>query len=285
VQRAEELVAPAVAFEQQMDSTQSEVAANDVVTRKRLRELPPASGTHTSWLAEASLHRWVAALVGFQVAIAAGVLLLGLLGQRRLSALTEQVRATRQETQALRAELGTLTAETRALKAESVELKQFVTRDIGEQEILLKILVLKPDVDLEVARNIARHVRHYAVLYGRDADLVLSIMTVESRFDPNAVSSVGAIGLMQVMPQWQKVLGITGSLKDPETSIRYGMQILGFYMEMYKDVELALTAYNRGPGPVDMGLMKGKDPRNEYPGQVLRVYERLKKMAMGHRPT
>jgi soluble lytic murein transglycosylase-like protein len=91
---------------------------------------------------------------------------------------------------------------------------------------------------------------------------------------------MGAIGLMQVMPQWEKVLGIQGSLKDPEISIKYGLQVLGFYMEMYKDLEMALTAYNRGPGPVDMALMRGRDPKNQYAPRVLKVYERLKKLSL-----
>ena len=90
---------------------------------------------------------------------------------------------------------------------------------------------------------------------------------------------------MQVMPQWEKVLGIQGSLKDPEVSIKYGMQVLGFYMEMYKDIEMALTAYNRGPGPVDMALMRGKNPKNGYAPQVLKVYERLKSLSIPSGPT
>jgi soluble lytic murein transglycosylase-like protein len=108
----------------------------------------------------------------------------------------------------------------------------------------------------------------------------LAIIAEESRFNPNAVSPVGAVGLMQVMPQWEKVLGISGSLKDPEVSIKYGLQVLGFYMEMYKDIEMALTAYNRGPGPVDMALMHGKDPKNKYAPEVLKVFERLKKLGL-----
>jgi soluble lytic murein transglycosylase-like protein len=51
-------------------------------------------------------------------------------------------------------------------------------------------------------------------------------------------------------------------------------------MEMYKDVEMALTAYNRGPGPVDVALMRGKDPRNLYAPKVLKVYERLRKLSL-----
>ncbi|MCI0572392.1 MAG: lytic transglycosylase domain-containing protein [Myxococcaceae bacterium] len=284
MQRAEELVATAVALEQVGRDEEAD-ESREAVTQKRLVEVHRGPQTLGHALTDTSLHRWLAAFVGFQLALAVALLLVGLFGQRRLSALVDQVQATRREAQAIRADLAGLTEETRQLKAENVELTQFLTRSAGEQEIFLKILVLKPDINHDSARTIARHVHHYAELYGKDSDIVLAIISVESRFDPNAVSPVGALGLMQVMPQWQKILAISGSLKDPETSIRYGLQILGFYLEMYKDMEMALTAYNRGPGPVDMALMKGRDPKNEYPGQVLKVYERLKKMSVAEKAT
>ncbi len=171
-----------------------------------------------------------------------------------------------------------LSAQTKALESEVGLLRQQITSDAAEDVIFLKTLVMKPDIDPVLARSIARSVRRYSELYRRDADLVLAIIAVESNFDPKAVSSVGAEGLMQVMPHWKKVLGITGDLKDVDLSINYGLQILGFYEEMYKDLDMALTAYNRGPGPVDTALMKGKDPKNDYAGRVKRQYERLKKL-------
>ena len=166
------------------------------------------------------------------------------------------------------------------IKADGTELRNYVASSSAEQVIFLKIMVLKPDIDLSLARNIARHTHHYAALYKRDPDLVLAIIAEESRFNPNAQSPMGALGLMQVMPQWEKVLGISGSLKDPEVSIKYGLQVLGFYMEMYKDIEMALTAYNRGPGPVDMALLHGRDPKNHYAPEVLKVYNRLKNLGI-----
>jgi soluble lytic murein transglycosylase-like protein len=74
------------------------------------------------------------------------------------------------------------------------------------------------------------------------------------------------------MPQWKRVLGIDEDLEDIETSIKYGLQILGFYREMYKDLDVALTAYNRGPGAVDAALMRGADPKNNYAPTVLERY-------------
>lgn len=44
------------------------------------------------------------------------------------------------------------------------------------------------------------------------------------------------------------------------------------------DLDMALTAYNRGPGPVDAALMRGKSPDNGYSGKIRSVYERLREM-------
>lgn len=168
-----------------------------------------------------------------------------------------------------------------ALETEISELRQFVASQSEVDVIFLKIVVTKPEIDRELARRVAKHVHHYAKSYGQDPDLVLAIIATESDFDPDAVSSVGALGLMQVMPQWKQVLGIRENLTDPETSIRYGLQILGFYRNMYKDLEMALTAYNRGPGPVDMALMRGKSPLNAYAPRVLQTYKALQSLRVG----
>jgi soluble lytic murein transglycosylase-like protein len=171
-----------------------------------------------------------------------------------------------------------LSAQSELTKVEVANLHKTLASTTSEDVLFLKIILLKPDVDLQLARTIARDVHQYSLLYGRDPNLVLAIIAVESRFDSKAISPVGAVGLMQVMPHWKKVLGITGDLTDPEVSIKYGLQVLGFYEEMYKDLEVVLTAYNRGPGPVDKALMKGTSPMNNYAPLVLQTYERLKRL-------
>ncbi|NJK90283.1 MAG: lytic transglycosylase domain-containing protein [Myxococcales bacterium] len=162
--------------------------------------------------------------------------------------------------------------EHRALHEEIMRLRGYVTSRTSEDVLFLKIMVAKPRLEVEVAREIARHVKTYATLYEQDPDLVLAMIDVESDFNPQIVSYMGATGLMQVMPQWRKVLAIQEELTDIETSIKYGLQILGFYREMYKDLEVALTAYNRGPGAVDAALMRGSDPKNQYAPRVLERY-------------
>jgi soluble lytic murein transglycosylase-like protein len=239
-----------------------------------------AAGAQWEKLPAQVLHPWIAAFVGLHAfAIVAGVLAAYYV-KVRLDALSSSSSVISRQAGDIGTRLSELAEQSVAIKSESTELRQYMTSSSAEQVIFLKILVLKPDIDLALGRSIAKHAHHYGALYKRDPDLVLAIIAEESRFNPNAVSAVGAVGLMQVMPQWEKVLGISGSLKDPEVSIKYGLEVLGFYMEMYKDLEMALTAYNRGPGPVDMALMRGKDPKNRYAPDVLKVYERLKRLSV-----
>jgi hypothetical protein len=197
-----------------------------------------------------------------------------------LHKLSSAVRDHGREASAWSEKTADLRVQTEALTNETSSLRQLIASNATQDVIFLKTMLLKPDIDPTLARLIATHVHRYAELYGRDANLVLAIIAVESRFDPKATSPVGALGLMQVMPQWKKVLGITGDLTDPETSIKSGLQILGFYTEMYKDLGMALTAYNRGPGQVDLALRNGKDPGNGYAPKVLQAYERLKKLTV-----
>jgi len=89
--------------------------------------------------------------------------------------------------------------------------------------------------------------------------LVLAVIDVESAFDPFAVSSAGAVGLMQVMPFWPRELGLSNKdLIDVELNIRMGTSILAHYLERERgDYIRALGRYNGSLG------------RREYPDLVL----------------
>jgi soluble lytic murein transglycosylase-like protein len=80
--------------------------------------------------------------------------------------------------------------------------------------------------------------------------LVMSVIDVESRFDRWAVSSAGAVGLMQVMPFWPNQLGMTNQelVRIPQ-NVRMGCTILKFYLDREKgDYTKALARYNGSVG-------------------------------------
>jgi hypothetical protein len=229
---------------------------------------------------------WVAAAVplALDVALVGGMFWMANSVNQKLDATQANLQGQYERSVAeLNEKTEALRLQNEGLQKEVSALHSYVASKSEEDVIFLKIVITKKEIDRTLARQIAQHVRRYSALYAEDPDLVLAIMAVESDFDPSVVSNMGAVGLMQVMPQWAKILGVTEPLSDPETSIRHGLQILGFYKAMYKDLETALTAYNRGPGAVDWALMKGQSPLNRYAPRVLKTYEELKSLQVGER--
>ena len=120
----------------------------------------------------------------------------------------------------------------------------------------------------------APEIRAAAQEFSLDPAYVASVVLAESSFDAEAVSSAGAIGLMQIMPatgEW-----IAGKLDDvfdvqrlyePSVNLRYGCWYLRFLLDRYDgDMRTASTAYHQGQGRVDEWL---QDPQYSQDGRTL----------------
>ena len=106
-------------------------------------------------------------------------------------------------------------------------------------------------VDPAAVSRFEAFVRHYAQQQSLSPDLVRAVIQVESGFNPRALSPKGAMGLMQLMPGTARDLGVRDPW-DPAENIRGGTQYLRQLMNKYdNNVDLALAAYNAGPGAVD----------------------------------
>ena len=83
--------------------------------------------------------------------------------------------------------------------------------------------------------------------------LVLALIQVESKFDPYAVSHSGAVGLMQIMPFWLKLIGrADDSLVHAQTNLRMGCTILKYYLgKSHGDIREALQRYNGATVGID----------------------------------
>ena len=113
--------------------------------------------------------------------------------------------------------------------------------------------------------------------YSVDPDLVRALIKVESNFNNRAVSPKGALGLMQLMPQTARELGVADPF-EPESNIHGGVMYLSRLLDTLKgDLPLSLAAYNAGLERVIEGkeIPAIRETRN-YVKQVLNYYSKLK---------
>jgi len=130
------------------------------------------------------------------------------------------------------------------------------------------------------------NVRVYASQDHLDAALLAAVIEAESKFNANAQSSAGAVGLMQLTPSTAKgIAQYTGGsrfrvsdLENPDINIRYGAWYLGHLLEKYRDERLALAAYNAGQQNVDSWQSQHVGIQFDETKDYVNKVERLKKI-------
>ena len=106
-----------------------------------------------------------------------------------------------------------------------------------------------------------------------DPELIRAVMRQESGFNPLAVSRKGARGLMQLMPETAKRLGVQ-DVFDPAENVLGGAKLLRQLMDRYQgDLDLALAAYNAGEGAVEKyGGLPPYSETVDYVGRITQAY-------------
>jgi len=120
-----------------------------------------------------------------------------------------------------------------------------------------------PDVQGAPKGEILNLIDKYSQKYNIDKNLVKAVVKQESGFNSKAVSSAGAMGLMQLMPSTAKNLGVRNPF-DAEQNIAGGTKYLKNLINKYDSVKLGLAAYNAGSGAVNKygGVPPYKETQN-----------------------
>lgn len=119
-------------------------------------------------------------------------------------------------------------------------------------------------------------IEKYANKYGVDKYLIKAMIKQESRFNPQAVSSANAKGLMQLMPGTASDMGVTNPF-DPEQNIEGGVKYIKKMLDLQNgNIKLALASYNAGAGNVKNGKIPQNNETPDYVEKVMQYYNEYK---------
>lgn len=160
--------------------------------------------------------------------------------------------------------------------------KEIVSTALHDELELVEVILPEKRAPPSSPKKLPARMRPYADMvarvapeYGLDVLFVMAVIEAESGFDPDATSSVGAMGLMQLMPSNAKRFGLDDPY-DPEQNITGGCMLLAQLMERYEgDVAVVLAAYSAG----DVHVTKAGGVPSfsvNYIARVIRAHARIK---------
>jgi soluble lytic murein transglycosylase len=141
-----------------------------------------------------------------------------------------------------------------------------------------------PQLDELQKEGVARAVVNAELEHGLPAMLVLALIEQESHFRPMARGPRGSLGLMQVLPSSGREIALRHGiawhgprmLHDPVKNVRLGILYLAEMRDRFGSVDLAMAAYNIGPGAVERRLARGLSCKGPYVTGVLRRFQALR---------
>jgi hypothetical protein len=139
----------------------------------------------------------------------------------------------------------------RLVRSVVVSPKPVVSRTVAETVIAPRVITpVEPTVEKPAASNIDEAVDQIAQRQSVEPELIHSVIKVESNYNPFAVSSKGALGMMQLIPSTARRFGVS-NVFNPVENIEGGAKYLKYLLELFhNDYVLALAAYNAGENAV-----------------------------------